>query len=170
MKAEHEKVRSGESLNKVLCESGFEWYPTEEEQLDKLIAMLIPLGVSDIDPQEEIPFDQIYARYRDINGDYPTSTLQFILDRHFFVVNGKLSANIFTCKHFDTVNKICTNYENRPTLCRSFGDNCKYKGCRYRDVLNESLSKALDDQTVNEMLQDEHENYSGCKLLGDSNN
>lgn len=40
----------------------------------------------------------------------------------------------YTCKHFDAENKLCKNYENRPSMCRSFpsNDTCHYRGCTRR--------------------------------------
>lgn len=37
----------------------------------------------------------------------------------------------YTCRHFDEKSGNCTNYANRPDMCRSYpnGGMCKYKGC-----------------------------------------
>ncbi len=40
----------------------------------------------------------------------------------------------FTCRHFDTETRNCTNYENRPKLCREHGVNtaCAQPSCTLR--------------------------------------
>ena len=40
---------------------------------------------------------------------------------------------IYTCKHFNTKDKICMFYEFRPTMCKQYpyGGICTYKGCRF---------------------------------------
>lgn len=37
----------------------------------------------------------------------------------------------YTCRHFDSKTKNCTNYEDRPDMCRAYPNSriCKYKGC-----------------------------------------
>jgi len=37
----------------------------------------------------------------------------------------------YTCKHFDRATGNCTNYENRPDMCRMYPNSgtCRYKGC-----------------------------------------
>lgn len=37
----------------------------------------------------------------------------------------------YTCKFWDKASGNCTNYENRPTMCKDYpyGTACKYKGC-----------------------------------------
>ena len=37
----------------------------------------------------------------------------------------------YTCKHLNTDTGLCTNYENRPSMCKAYpyGGACKYKGC-----------------------------------------
>lgn len=37
----------------------------------------------------------------------------------------------FTCKHHDPVSGDCTNYENRPRMCREYpyGRDCEYDDC-----------------------------------------
>jgi Fe-S-cluster containining protein len=38
---------------------------------------------------------------------------------------------MYTCKHFDEETNNCTNYENRPRMCRDYpyGGVCSYEGC-----------------------------------------
>lgn len=37
----------------------------------------------------------------------------------------------YTCKHFDTETRRCTNYENRPAMCSKYpyGRKCEYANC-----------------------------------------
>ncbi len=42
---------------------------------------------------------------------------------------------VYTCKHFDTVTRLCTDYDNRPEMCRSYPENtpggkCKIENCQ----------------------------------------
>lgn len=183
MKAEYERVKnfrlynpnqisSETELRKIMCENGFERFPTGEIEIDKLLEMLIPLGVTNIDPQHQ----QDIATYKEF--DPVKHTADMVLDKtrghNFISPDGKqILTNIFTCKHFDTTARICTNYENRPTLCKSFGDECAYKGCGFVEKLKkveEELMlagsdntgylavQALDQVVIDEMLQEEHSN------------
>lgn len=34
--------------------------------------------------------------------------------------NAQIVLFFFECRHFDTENRVCTNYENRPPVCRGF--------------------------------------------------
>lgn len=102
---------------------------TDVEQLKKIREMLIPLGETDICPQLQKTFLQIHLDL----GWQPSSIIQDNLSKHI-VRDGKVYALIFTCKHFDTVNRICSNYENRPNMCKTFpnnGEPCRYQGCKY---------------------------------------
>ena len=108
-----------------------------EEELDKLIAMLIPLGTTEIDPQvgENLAISYEY--------DPEKHSPELVRDHtrgHLQVVDGKVVTKIFTCRHFDTVNKVCTNYENRPVLCQDFGKKCKYAGCGYAEKIIKNIS------------------------------
>lgn len=33
---------------------------------------------------------------------------------------GQLVLSFFECRHFDALNRVCMNYENRPPICRGF--------------------------------------------------
>jgi Fe-S-cluster containining protein len=47
----------------------------------------------------------------------------------------------YTCKHFDPKTRNCTNYENRPDMCRGYpyGSQCTYRGCTYQPAAIPSL-------------------------------
>lgn len=44
-----------------------------------------------------------------------------------------VKALTYTCKHYDKETTLCTQYENRPPVCRNFGACCEYKGCGFKD-------------------------------------
>jgi Fe-S-cluster containining protein len=52
--------------------------------------------------------------------------------------NGELYAYVYTCKHFDKENKICTVYEQRPHVCRSYGYGCQYNGCTFNERIKDA--------------------------------
>lgn len=58
--------------------------------------------------------------------------------------DGEIIMRAFTCKHFDTVNRICTNYDNRPNMCRHYGDNCSYEGCGFVKKYQCGVEKVLE--------------------------
>ena len=93
----------------------------DKEDLPKVIEMIIPLGQTDICPQFKKPFKELANNKEWVN--------------HFPIKkdDGTLMNNIYTCKHFDKENKVCNNYENRPNMCKRFGNSCAYEGCCYRE-------------------------------------
>lgn len=134
--AEKETYINNVTLNSVICDNGYKRYPAPEEDVDKLLEMLIYLGRTNICPQSEIPFDRLYYKQIISKND---EELLLSSNGHFIINNGNIEANIYTCKHFDKEKRICTNYNNRPQLCKSFGNECHYKGCNYKDRV-ESIS------------------------------
>lgn len=116
----------------ILSESGNMIQPIHEEQIDKLIEMLIPLGQTEINPQNgnQIKDEIDYDPEKNTKKDFYKSKIRG--NTTAWLVNGKVISNIFTCKHFDTQNRVCLNYENRPELCKSFGPGCQYKNCNYK--------------------------------------
>jgi len=147
-----EKVEKGEleynlsmSEQRVEFSNGYKVWPIDEEELDKLIDMLVYIGVTENDPQTGLSIERLNCLYHDVQ------TNEEILEYssgHMFIQNDKVVSHIFTCKYFDFDNKVCTNYENRPKLCRNFGRGCKYEGCGfsrqyYKEQLeNEKLRKS----------------------------
>lgn len=111
-------------------------------ELPFIIDMLIYLGTDPIDPQTKQSINDVlnelinkhdgyadlrckstpeqYAGVKDINW----------LSRHDLEGNN-IVVQTYTCRHFDTVNRICTVYDQRPMLCRTFGiqSECSYTGC-----------------------------------------
>lgn len=49
----------------------------------------------------------------------------------------------YTCKHYDRVNRVCTVYEDRPPMCRSYGEgSCNYPGCTKKSEIVPKIEKA----------------------------
>lgn len=113
----------------VQCFNGVKLNPATHDEMVKLNEMLIPLGTTTISPEQNISYDEIIKEYKK-NG-LEESILQ-LRQRTGIDENGNTFAHIYTCKHFDAENKICTNYDNRPNMCRSFGRKCNYQGCSYK--------------------------------------
>lgn len=131
------KVQYGHSsLQLITCESGHQMYPCNEDELDNLIDMLIPLGRTRIDPQFDQEFKVRCSHMKKEDGTWDTKKMQGWI----YPEGEDLYSNIFTCRHFDKVNRVCGNYENRPIMCRNFGTTCEYKGCGFVETL-----KVLDE-------------------------
>lgn len=49
---------------------------------------------------------------------------------------GQLLGIYYTCKHFDKENRICTQYDSRPRLCKwhGVGNKCGYTGCNLKFI------------------------------------
>lgn len=89
-----------------------------------LAPMLVYLGLFDRHPKQAKqinPMDEVLLRGR------------FDVQRHFY-----------RCKHFDEKEKICTIYEMRPVMCRSYpnGRPCNYSGCTWRKMRARKQTKA----------------------------
>lgn len=115
-------------IERIKRYNGLEIGLPPKKELLKLKDMLIPLGETDICPQEKTSWTEKYQK--DIESKL-CEINTYKLSGHYNITfdNFKITAKIFTCKHFDTVNKICGNYENRPQLCKDFGKHCKYENC-----------------------------------------
>lgn len=118
-----------------------------KEELLKLKDMLIPLGETEICPQEKINWSEYHkkdveAKLSDINAHNFRGHYKVSID------NLKITAKIFTCKHFNTINRICGNYENRPQLCKDFGSNCKYENCTCSQKIAEEREKNNVEYTI----------------------
>lgn len=127
-----QRMRESNRENEIECDNGYKRWPLEINELDKLLEMLIPLGRTTIDPQ----YNQDISELKDYNPEIhtPKDVLQHT-SGHNFVVDGKVYTEIFTCKHYDTENKVCLNYENRPNICKNFGKRCGYAGCKFDENL-----------------------------------
>lgn len=126
---------------KVTFDNGYVFNTIPEDELNKLIDMLIFLGESEIDPQYEISLAEKYEY------DPAKHSPEFVVERsqgHNQVKDGKLITLTYTCKYFDKENRICSNYENRPLLCRNFGSHCNYKGCNFTKLLADLRKKEVE--------------------------
>lgn len=64
-------------------------------------------------------------------------------------------AHHYTCKHFDTKTRLCTDYENRPNMCRSYpnGIACTFKGCGYNQV-KEEIQNFISTKSIEERISE----------------
>jgi Fe-S-cluster containining protein len=99
-----------------------------KHEIEYITDMLIPLAYSNISAESEFEGQTIVQKFKSLYPDHePYDGAMNGCD----LKDGELYGYYFTCKHFDTKDRICTAYENRPYLCKSFGINfqCGYKGC-----------------------------------------
>ncbi len=115
----------------------------DKEDLPKVLGMLIPLGQTDTDPQTKTKFNLINTSQENIE--------KYWVKR----ADGTIVANIYTCKHFDTEKRICNNYENRPHMCKRFGQTCGYEGCCYREQYINSM--ILPDGDVSDLIKEKND-------------
>ena len=54
--------------------------------------------------------------------------------------------NLYTCRHWDTDTRLCTQYDNRPWLCRAYPytQDCQHEGCTYRSPLSYWIGEATE--------------------------
>lgn len=99
------------------------------EELKQVRDMLIPLGESEICPKENKTFNEIHTA---LGWKKENITQEAI--KNFIVHEGIISSLIFTCKHFDTQNKLCTIHDTKPLMCKNFTcqDDCHYEDCKCR--------------------------------------
>lgn len=74
------------------------------------------------------------------------SSIETLESRGFRIdEDGDLITPIYTCKHFDMTTRNCTNYENRPTMCRDYpyDRKCDHKGCTYCDERKQIIEEGL---------------------------
>jgi Fe-S-cluster containining protein len=57
------------------------------------------------------------------------------------------SQALYTCRHWDTETRLCTQYENRPALCRNYPyrGSCNHEGCTYRMGIPYLIREAAND-------------------------
>lgn len=139
---------------RITCSNGYERLCLPEDELDKLLDMLIPLGESEIDPQLNI---SIAEQWKCSNPSiYKPEDVLNHTKGFTQMKDGKLINLVYTCKYFDKENRICTNYENRPWLCQNFGSRCAYTGCGFTQKLKEAEEKVLKEMPpIEAMLTDE---------------
>ena len=73
----------------------------------------------------------------------------------------------FTCKKYDPETKSCTDYENRPNMCRNYpsGNRCEYKNCCW-DKVNGKEEKITAEISIARFLQIKGINHNivACEL------
>lgn len=116
--------------DKIMMENGYERYPLPINELDNLMDMLIYLRITPIDPATGISINESSSSSINSDGTINHNTSH----GHFTMIDGVLNANTYTCRHFDKDKRICSNYENRPQLCRNYGRGCQYQGCNFDKV------------------------------------
>lgn len=99
----------------------------KKEEVFNIADMLIPLGTTTI-CEDGVPYKEKFYVKEKTNSEI---FMEYGATAH---ENGDVSLNIYTCRHFDSVSGNCTNYENRPEMCRRFGvsSRCTYTGCTRR--------------------------------------
>ena len=116
--------------------------PNEMEEMPHIMDMLIYLGT--------LPYDDNGKLYNDGWGGEPVTREELKkrigTDYRYDIEEGILKVPHYTCKHFDKVNKICTDYENRPGFCRRYGPGCDRKCCTFEKKVLETI-KSIDNST-----------------------
>lgn len=72
-------------------------------------------------------------------GEFDKPPNQYINDTDEVLLNGGKfdhTRHYYRCKHFDPKKKICTIYDMRPAMCRSYpnGNECNYTACTWKEV------------------------------------
>lgn len=102
--------------------------------VDKLIDMLIFKEHTNINPNGgHQPNIEEKENYKD-----PSTEFSWVVE-----IDGQLMFRLYTCKHFDKEQRICTDYENRPNMCKHFGSTCAYTGCSFRQ--NKRIESKIQD-------------------------
>lgn len=135
--------------NSIVCENGYKRHFLPRTQIEYIIDMLIPLGMSDIDPATKKPLSETYKAAIQEDG----TIMHDIVERtngHVTMVGHKPFCQVYTCRHFDTENKICTAYESRPQFCKMYGRGCHYIGCNFDTVFEADFKKRVEEANLNE--------------------
>jgi len=105
------------------------------EDVLKIKDMLIPLDLSEIDPKDGKNLkEEIFRDQLDKMNDFSLLTEHdaiWIKNRGYIIKDNNIFCSVFTCKNFDTVERNCKIYEERPMMCRTYhctSEN-KYKQC-----------------------------------------
>lgn len=157
MKDEYDKkdVDENYEIKSVICHNGVSMKVADREEVEKLLEMLIPLGQTQNNPQDGLPLSHhCFGHWKKEDATVDKMRESQLRNRSGVTIHddGKVTVNIYTCKHFDIVQKICTNYEKRPNLCKKFGYKCQYKGCEFTSKLVKIGSEAIKltaDETSN---------------------
>lgn len=105
--------------------------------MGKVAEMVIPLGTH----YRGTPHANVRGRKREKNAPWDTRAKQA---REWW----------YTCKYYDPETRNCTNYENRPSICREFpgSGTCKYRGCTYKEQCQSAEARTAKPEP--EMLKE----------------
>jgi Fe-S-cluster containining protein len=123
----------------------FEIKETTLDEIQKIRDMIIPLGLSDIDPQRGTTYNSRWLskgwNREDITSEKVVANNSVM--KWFIIENNTISTYHYTCKHFDKKKRICTNYEQRPNMCRVYGEGCQYKGCKFTEIAAKEVKERV---------------------------
>lgn len=103
---------------------GVERRVQNDNDLDYIVDMIIPLGLSNIQPQKGIRYNQTPSVIQFNNEELKQRG--YVKD----IETGEISAHVYTCKHFDKESKVCKEYASRPRMCSSYCvEDCSYNSC-----------------------------------------
>jgi Fe-S-cluster containining protein len=117
-----------------------------DRTLQTMIDMLIPISTVKEDPNGSVNYTELVAEYIKIaTEEGKVIDYEHEWFKNFVKEGDEYLKHTFTCKHFDTKKRVCTNYNNRPNMCKSFPNDrpCKYDGCKYDLISNDLLNKAV---------------------------
>lgn len=116
-----------EGKEEFVLDSGRISYVANTKDLENIVDMIVFKRVTGIDPASK------KRLFRLTKSEMNQSNLQKWLDRYGFKLlpSGQVQQHVYTCRHWSKETKLCTNYENRPELCKhhGVGNDCKYIGC-----------------------------------------
>lgn len=149
------------NFRRVESETGFylDAQSASVEDIDFFIENFFEIGRLDYDQQtNNRNFLEHFSFFEDTQIRIINEQKEFMLsDKEFeyflermrgkFMVKWKLKDGVvviesittinMTCKKFDKEQRICTAYEDRPQLCRNFGNTCGYEGCEFINTKKE---------------------------------
>lgn len=164
-KKHNEAVDRGEDF--IIKDDGQVFRTFNDNEREKIRNMIIYLGTTNVDPQRL--YQTLNERYNYARNQ-PEDTLFTLEDLNRLnqktwdsLVDGEIVVNLYTCKHFDTVKRICTNYEDRPMMCKSFGKGCSYEGCCMNNKVEKSQKEVDEYFSNNDVPYEEAEKYRNKK-------
>lgn len=78
---------------------------------------------------DRIVSDMVIHLYSGVYSEMPVDLKELVRGT---AVPDAANINLYTCKHFD--GESCTNYDNRPNMCRKYPyyNRCNYAGCTWK--------------------------------------
>lgn len=137
-----------------VSEFGFILETAETIDLLKIQEMLIFLGMSEVNGNGGDNYTESLKRLlisqERWKGSFKESLsekdLKFIYEKYYMIIEDEIvKCPHYTCKHFDSDNRICNIYDDRPMMCRKYDSgDCKYKGCNGCIVAEKELKLKLE--------------------------